>query len=197
MRDFFKLKQDTLKGYFKINLYIHKDILVLKNFLKPQDIYYILQDHDSCNEWKEVRAEDEKKRVNTAKIFFVKDKNVDKFIFLKIKDILSIYSIFYPEINILIDGDQGYRYNLYSKDESYYEHIDCSKIGPKLRQRLVSCIIQLNSNYEGGILHFPNQKLKIKLKAGDVVLFPSTHTHPHYVSSVTNGVRKNIVTWFI
>lgn len=197
MKNLLKLKQTTINNYFNKNIKVCNDIIVLKNFISKQNIQIILKDYDSTKNWDFVPVDDIKTKEKTTKIFFVKDKKIDELILLITKDILDIYSVFYPEAPLIIGGDQGYRYNLYEKGKSYYYHIDCSKLNPELRQRAVSCIIQLNSNYVGGVLYFPNQNFKVKLNEGDVVLFPSIHTHPHSVSSVVSGTRKNIVTWFI
>ena len=61
--------------------------------------------------------------------------------------------------------------------------------------RVFSTIIALNSDYEGGELCFPNQDVKIKLEAGDAIVFPPYRTHPHYTNALNGTFRYTINTW--
>lgn len=56
-------------------------------------------------------------------------------------------------------------------------------------RRDVSSVLYLNDDYEGGELNFVNQKLKIKPKAGTVVLFPSTEKFVHYTNKVISNIK--------
>lgn len=56
-------------------------------------------------------------------------------------------------------------------------------------RRDVSSVLYLNDDYEGGELNFVNQKLKIKPKAGTVVLFPSTEKFVHYTNKVVSNIK--------
>jgi len=71
-------------------------------------------------------------------------------------------------------------------------HLDSSK-----HLRVLSIIVALNSDYDGGELCFPGQDFKIKLKAGEVLAFPPYWTHPHYSNELKNDTyRYTITTWF-
>ena len=61
--------------------------------------------------------------------------------------------------------------------------------------RVFSTIIALNSDYEGGELCFPNQDVKIKLEAGDAIIFPPYWTHLHYTNALNGTFRYTINTW--
>lgn len=66
------------------------------------------------------------------------------------------------------------------------------------KPRLLSIIINLNDEYEGGEFHFPKQDVKIRLKKGEAICFPPYWTHPHEVSSVSFGeYRYTINTWIL
>jgi len=56
-------------------------------------------------------------------------------------------------------------------------------------RRDVSSVLYLNDDYEGGELNFVNQKLRIKPKAGTVVLFPSTEKFTHFATKVISDVK--------
>jgi len=64
--------------------------------------------------------------------------------------------------------------------------------------RCLSIIIALNDDYDGGIIEFPIQKIKVKLNKGDMICFPPFWTHPHRVTSPKNDTyRYTINTWGI
>lgn len=62
-----------------------------------------------------------------------------------------------------------------------------------------SALIYLNSSgtdYKGGDLYFPLQKLTISPKSGMVVFFKGDYHHPHGVTEVFKGERKAMVLFF-
>jgi predicted 2-oxoglutarate/Fe(II)-dependent dioxygenase YbiX len=62
--------------------------------------------------------------------------------------------------------------------------------------RKLACIIAVNDDYEGGELIFPCQDRAIKLKKGQMILFPPYFTHPHYSEKLKNNTyRYTITTW--
>ena len=79
----------------------------------------------------------------------------------------------------------------YSGGEQYGFHYD----GGTGSRRSISVLIYLNDDYEGGEIEFPNFKLKIKPKAGTLILFPSNYAYGHIAHPVTSGTKYVIVTW--
>jgi hypothetical protein len=62
--------------------------------------------------------------------------------------------------------------------------------------RCMSFILSLNDNYNGGEFNFPKHDIKLKLKRGSILLFPSFWTHPHEVSGIGEGeTRYTFTTW--
>jgi len=59
-----------------------------------------------------------------------------------------------------------------------------------------SCILMLNSDYEGGELYFPNHDLKVKLEAGDLIMFRGNAENLHGVKPITSGKRFNFIFFF-
>lgn len=87
----------------------------------------------------------------------------------------------------------GYDLLRYEEGQAYGLHADaCSARAPG---RLLSVLIYLNDDYEGGELYFPRQDVTIKPVAGTMVIFPSIATHPHEAKPVTRGTKYAIVTW--
>ena len=70
------------------------------------------------------------------------------------------------------------------------------EMSPHHDSALVSLVIKLNDNYEGGVLSFPRQSWDTGgLNVGDVVLFPSAVTHVHQVKPITSGERYSFTGW--
>ncbi len=57
----------------------------------------------------------------------------------------------------------------------------------------ITTVCCLNDDYMGGELVFPRQNVKVKLKKGDIIIFPGGLTHPHYADVVTDGHRIVLV----
>jgi hypothetical protein len=52
-----------------------------------------------------------------------------------------------------------------------------------------SLVAYINDDYEGGEIHFPNQNITIKPKAGSLIMFPSQEPYVHEVMPITSGTR--------
>ena len=52
-----------------------------------------------------------------------------------------------------------------------------------------SLVAYLNDDYEGGEIHFPNQNVTLKPKAGSLIIFPSQEPFIHEVKTITSGTR--------
>jgi hypothetical protein len=62
-----------------------------------------------------------------------------------------------------------------------------------------SALVYLNTSgvdYEGGEIYFPNQKLDLMPKAGQMIFFRGDIDHPHGVSMVTSGKRYTLVLFY-
>tara|TARA_R100001086_G_scaffold247633_1_gene182397 strand:- start:1676 stop:2245 length:570 start_codon:yes stop_codon:yes gene_type:complete len=84
----------------------------------------------------------------------------------------------------------------YSTGGHYTWHTDSTTS----MNRLLSVIITLNNDYEGGeLLISPTGSdkncIKIKPGVGRIIMWPSTFLYPHKVNPVTKGTRYSIVGW--
>jgi len=59
-----------------------------------------------------------------------------------------------------------------------------------------SILIYYNDNYESGELHFPEQQIKFKPKAGSIVIFPSGQEFPHEALAASNNKYFTLHYWF-
>jgi hypothetical protein len=59
-----------------------------------------------------------------------------------------------------------------------------------------SCILMLNSDYEGGELYFEHHGVEVRLEAGDLIMFRGNAENLHGVREVTKGNRTNVIIFF-
>lgn len=93
-----------------------------------------------------------------------------------------------------ITEDEGYVLLRYNEGHFYGEHSDAHSHHVD-KARVLSFVLYLNDDYEGGEVSFSRQGVVIKPKCGSLVIFPSTGTHPHEALKVTKGTKYAVVTW--
>ena len=67
--------------------------------------------------------------------------------------------------------------------------------GENRGRRILSIIIALTDDYDGGEFNFPEQSYQVKLKRGEAITFPPSYFYPHEVSPPSNGERYTINSW--
>lgn len=65
-----------------------------------------------------------------------------------------------------------------------------------ISSRVLSSVMYLNDDYEGGEIEFVNSKIKIKPPAGSVIFFPSNFLYVHEVHPIISGDRYSLPHWF-
>ena len=86
---------------------------------------------------------------------------------------------------------EGYSMLRYRTGQEYKAHKD----GNTISGRSLSAILYLNDDYTGGDIEFVFHDVKIKPKAGMLILFPSNYAYAHIAHPVTSGTKYAIVTW--
>ena len=106
-------------------------------------------------------------------------------------------------INAIMDDFRG-RYSIvplishhtvllrYEAGNKFHNHIDDHPKFP----RVVSLSMFLNDEFDGGELEFKEFGLKIKPKAGEIVVFSSGFPYMHQVHPITKGIRYAVVKWY-
>ena len=85
------------------------------------------------------------------------------------------------------------RYVVGTMMREHYDHIHSIFDGKKRGVPLVSMVGNLNEEYEGS--EFTCRDTTIKLKTGDILMFPSNFMYPHEVKECTKGTRYSFVSW--
>jgi hypothetical protein len=65
-----------------------------------------------------------------------------------------------------------------------------------ISSRVLSSVMYLNDNYDGGEIEFKNSGVKIKPEAGSIIFFPSNFLYVHEVYPITRGFRYSMPHWF-
>lgn len=115
------------------------------------------------------------------------DSKFDSFIIRTIKNAIFDCSKDYSERYSLDIGNlTPISISKYFEGNSMGPHIDSYGENPK---EVLSVVLYLNDNYEGGELYFKNQNIKIKPEFGSLVAFPSTNPYFHESLPVTSGIK--------
>lgn len=106
--------------------------------------------------------------------------------------------------HININGNTGFQFRKIfgstriHKDGIHAHHMVSDKnIEEAKIARIASIVICLNDDYEGGEFYFPVQNITVKLKKGQILIFPPYWTHPHLTNDLKNRTyRYTINSWF-
>ena len=93
--------------------------------------------------------------------------------------------------HLSISNGEHLRIGRYQEGGHYSTHADSSD-----GKRILSGVIYLNSDYEGGEIYFPNQNIELKPEAGMLLLFPSNFLFIHGSKPITKGNKYICVSWF-
>jgi predicted 2-oxoglutarate/Fe(II)-dependent dioxygenase YbiX len=100
--------------------------------------------------------------------------------------------------SIRLSSDLGFELLRYGPGQGYSEHVDSMPGSSSIYgQRLLSAVLYLNDDFEGGELHFSRQGLTYNPEAGSLVVFPSNFCFPHSSQPVLKGNKYAVVTWFV
>ena len=124
------------------------------------------------------------------------NKKIDNLLFNVIKNLIS-HLRKENKIPILdnIIADTGYQFcKIFGESTSRFDGVH--GFIEDTKERFLSVIICLNDDYEGGEICFPVQNRIIKMKKGDILVYPPYWTHPHYSNDFLNKTyRYTINTW--
>ena len=129
----------------------------------------------------------------TDKITFLNDFIIEE-LFITIKEYVNSL-----ELDWFTDwsGYSSIKFIKYSLGETMVDHWDSIHSlfdGERKGVPTLSIIGTLNDDYEGGEFYMFKDK-KIDMKAGDLLIFPSTFMYPHRVQPIKKGARYSYVSW--
>lgn len=93
--------------------------------------------------------------------------------------------------------DEAYAINRYSVGDMHNEHVDIRECTMANAFRVLSMVVFLNDNYEGGDLNFPSYGRVVRPTVGAALLFPSGVGFTHRTTPVLSGTRYVVSTYFL
>ena len=169
------------------------DIFILRNILTTEEadtLRNVIENGPRSREGKVELGDGKEWTQNVSATFFSLARVNDKEQYNIIKNCLSKISKYMKDMTGLeayypTDGCVRLR-KIYDATKIHCDGIVHNPSNPCFENNGDILIIALNSDYEGGELCFPNQDVKIKLEAGDAIIFPPYRTHLHYTNAL-NG----------
>ena len=124
-------------------------------------------------------------------------KSLSKYLSIALQNYQKKYSILKGKLNdSWINHISQVRFNRYkvgTRMRAHRDHIHSLFDGKLKGIPIISIVGLLNDNYEGGA--FMCREKEIKLRRGDILLFPSNFMYPHEVKEITKGIRYSFVNW--
>jgi predicted 2-oxoglutarate/Fe(II)-dependent dioxygenase YbiX len=88
--------------------------------------------------------------------------------------------------NLSIAKPSALSISKYAEGSSMGPHVDDYGTNPRVKP-IMSAVLYLNDDYEGGELNFKDQNITIKPEAGSVVIFPSVEPFYHESKEIISG----------
>jgi 2OG-Fe(II) oxygenase superfamily len=79
----------------------------------------------------------------------------------------------------------------YQTGQEYKQHVDAGNNN----NRMVSMVMYLNDEYEGGNIEFPFMHFDLKPPANSMIFFPSNYAYAHIAHPVKTGTKYAVVQW--
>ena len=136
------------------------------------------------------------KELSVYKLNDTIDKDISVILWQNIANCLGNYQ-FEKNLQVYTSNVSKIRLNRYTPGTMMRKHVDHIYDlfdGKQKGIPVLSIIINLNNDYEGGELVFFDN-LKFSLQKGDVVIFPSNFIYPHSINEVKSGIRYSAVAW--
>jgi hypothetical protein len=178
------------------NIYVYEDALENPSQL-IKDIEFLdsLEEESSISKWKEWTA------YQSDYSFGSQKRILDSIVDTSMPHYFSALSIYNRIKNSIVEVSNDYASMHKGLDIGYLTPLSISKyyvgksMGPHVdshdddQLKTISVVLYLNDDYEGGEINFPQQGIKIKAKAGSVVVFPSKKPYFHESKEILSGTK--------
>ena len=158
---------------------------------------FIPIDRWQSHTWRDTRTGEqstrEKQELESTKFISKNNKyfmdTVYKYIDRYMKDINHPYLVSWAGYNSIT----YHRYKKGTDMAAHVDHIQSIFDGTVKGVPILSVVGQLNDNFKGG--EFQILDKNIRMKAGDILIFPSNFFFIHKVNLITKGTRLSFVSW--
>jgi len=178
------------------NIYLYEDVLENPaQLIKDIELLDSLDEESSISKWKEWIAYQSDYAFGSQKRILdtiFDDSMPHYFAALSIYNRInsSIVKVSNDYASMHDDLDIGFLTPLsiskYFVGKSMGPHVDSHDDDPL---KTISVVLYLNDDYTGGEINFPEQDIKIKAKAGSIVVFPSKKPYFHESKEILSGTK--------
>lgn len=124
--------------------------------------------------------------------FYKEQHEISSQLFNGLEDGLKHYFSLYPYSEKNIKSREKTMHLLKYKESGFLPaHSDHG-----ISSRVLSALLYLNDDYEGGNIRFPHCNIDMKPEAGSLLFFPSNFVYVHEVDAVTSGTRYSLPNWY-
>lgn len=171
-----------------------KNIVIKENFIKKEDINFILSSIDDSISWgSNSMAGIPDKVTNNLYVEKPKIHSILKEAIDRVQKEIEFHFGRPLEINSagIRRWDVGEFQPLHADGEDPEGHPNEAFIVD------YGAVIYLNDDYEGGEIYFPEHNIDFKPKAGTLIFFPSNNMYVHGVRAITKGTRYTTPSFWI
>lgn len=130
--------------------------------------------------------------INVNDIFYKEQYEISSELFNGLENGLNHYFSLYPYAEKNIKSREKTMHLLKYKESGFLPaHSDHG-----ISSRVLSALLYLNDDYEGGNIKFPHCNIDMKPEAGSLLFFPSNFIYVHEVAAVTSGTRYSLPNWY-
>lgn len=166
---------------------------IFERVFTPEECSKILDLHKSIQRFEGAQGMDKKRRVSD--IYWLPwspDPGID-LLYKKLAEVVTIANTRFWEFHLggFLEPLQLTHYR--AELGGHYDwHADRGDHGIQMNRK-VSGTLLLSDDFEGGDFELFDAKIEKRMKAGDLILFPSYHVHK--VNPLTAGERWSLVFW--
>jgi Rps23 Pro-64 3,4-dihydroxylase Tpa1-like proline 4-hydroxylase len=130
--------------------------------------------------------------IQKTDLFYEEQFEISSILFDGLEKGLNHYFSLYPYAEKNIKSREKTMHLLKYKESGFLPaHSDHG-----ISSRVLSALLYLNDDYEGGNIRFPHAGIDIKPEAGSLLFFPSNFVYVHEVDAVTSGIRYSLPNWY-
>jgi Rps23 Pro-64 3,4-dihydroxylase Tpa1-like proline 4-hydroxylase len=130
--------------------------------------------------------------INQSDIFYNEQYEISSTLFNGLESCLNHYFTLYPYAQKNIKSRERTMHLLkYEKAGFLPAHSDHG-----ISSRVLSAVLYLNDDYEGGNIKFQHAGVDLKPEAGSIIFFPSNYVYVHEVDAMISGTRYSLPNWY-
>ena len=171
------------------------EIYRFEDFVSIEDQNNIIKFYLDNPKWETLKNE-KKFSTQQKNMLYTKENNEHLIGIDSAMEILNKYNY---EVAKVLNKEKLIQHNVFGMPPSLYKYSKGYSLPLHMDTKYYkwityASVIYFNDDYEGGGFFF-FEDYEVKLKQGDILIFPSVFMFPHRVEKVTKGIRNSFVSW--